>query len=114
MAKKKIIEIKKWNLRKGDTVYVISGNDKGKKGKILKILRHKNRVVIEGVNVRKKHRRARRQGEQSGIVEMEMPIHVSNVMLVCPKCGDVVKVGRTVTSEGTHVRVCKKCGEMID
>ncbi len=111
---KKIVPIKKWNLKKGDTVLVITGNDKGKKGKILKVLRHKNRIVVEGVSIRKKHYRARKQGEQSGIIEIEAPIHISNVMLVCPKCGSATRVGRTITPEGTHVRVCKKCGEMID
>ena len=76
--------MEKINIRKDDTVLVISGNDKGKKGKVLRIFRKTNKAIIEGVKMVKKHKKARKQSEQSGIMSMESPINISNLMLVCP------------------------------
>ncbi|MCS7228870.1 MAG: 50S ribosomal protein L24 [Candidatus Kryptonium sp.] len=105
------------NIKKNDTVLVIAGNYKGKIGKVLKVLREKERVLVEGVNIVKKHVRKSPKYPQGGIIEMEAPIHVSNVMLVCPKCGKATRVGHTtlVSADGkrSKMRVCKKCGEMF-
>lgn len=104
--------MEKINIRKDDTVLVISGNDKGKKGKVLRIFRKTNKAIIEGVKMVKKHKKARKQSEQSGIMSMESPINISNLMLVCPKCNEASRVSHT-QYEGRGIRVCKKCGEMI-
>lgn len=105
------------NIKKNDIVQVIAGNYKGKIGKVLKVLREKQRVVIEGVNIVKKHVRKSPKYPQGGIIEIESPIHVSNVMLVCPKCGKATRVGhaRLASADGkkSKMRVCKKCGEMF-
>ncbi|MEN3038196.1 MAG: 50S ribosomal protein L24 [Candidatus Kryptonium sp.] len=105
------------NIKKNDIVQVIAGNYKGKVGKVLKVFREKERVLVEGVNIVKKHVRKSPRYPQGGIIEMEAPIHVSNVMLVCPKCGKATRVGHTilVSADGkrSKMRVCKKCGEMF-
>ena len=105
------------NIKKNDTVKVIAGNYKGKIGKVLKVFREVERVLVEGVNIVKKHVRKSPKYPQGGIIEMEAPIHVSNVMLVCPKCGQATRVGHaTLTSadgKRSKMRVCKKCGEMF-
>ncbi len=104
--------MRKFHIRKNDTVIVLRGNDKGKKGKVLKVLRTKNKALVEGVNLVKKHKRARKQGDESGIITIEAPVNLSNLMLVCPKCGEPTRVSHT-KYEGKGVRVCKKCGEML-
>ncbi|MGE3063101.1 MAG: 50S ribosomal protein L24 [bacterium] len=104
--------MEKLNIRKDDTVQVISGEDAGKKGKVLRVARKERKAIVEGINLVKKHKKSRKQGEQSGIVTMEALIAVSNLMLVCPKCGQPTRVSHTKT-ENKSVRVCKKCGEMI-
>jgi len=104
--------MKKLNIRKDDTVQVISGEEAGKKGKVLKIVDEKKRAIIEGINLVKKHKKASKQGAQSGIITMESPIAISNLMIVCPKCNQPTRVGHS-KSDKTSVRVCKKCGEMI-
>ena len=96
-------------IRKGDNVQVLSGNDKGKTGEILEVIQKEDKVVVKGVNVRKKHVKARKQGDESGIIPVECAIPVSNVNVVCPKCGKVTKVGYRVDND-KKVRVCKKCG----
>jgi|UniRef100_A0A7C4U8U9 large subunit ribosomal protein L24 len=101
-------------LKKGDLVVVISGSDKGKKGKIKYVDREKNRVIVEGVNFVRKHTRPRRMGEQAGIMEIEAPVDVSNVMLICPRCKEPAKIGRTKLQDGKSARYCKKCKEIID
>ena len=105
-------------IRKGDTVEIISGRfeDKGKRGEVIKVLPDENRVVVQGVNIRKKHQRqVQTQGRtlNPGIIEFEGPIHLSNVMLVCPKCSEATRVGLQRESD-TVVRVCKHCGSIID
>ena len=104
----------KLNVKKGDTVVVISGKDKGKQGKILVAYPEKERVVVQNANMIVKHVKPRRQGEPGGRIEKEGTIHVSNVMLVCPKCKKGVRVGYSVLENGTKVRVCKKCGASIE
>ncbi len=99
--------MKKTKLRTGDTVLVIAGKDRGKTGKIKKILYKKNRVIVENINIRKKHIKGQ------GIVEFEAPIHISNVMLVCPNCKKPTKIAIKLEN-GKKFRVCKKCGQVID
>ncbi len=96
-------------IRKGDNVQVLSGNDKGKTGEVLEVLQKEDKVVVKGVNVRKKHVKARKQGDESGIIPVECAIPASKVNVVCPKCGKVTKVGYRVDND-KKVRVCKKCG----
>ncbi len=104
----------KLKIKKGDTVLVIAGKDVGKKGKVLKVEPAKNRIVVEGVNRVKKHQKPTRALPQGGILQIESPIHVSNVMLLCNKCNKPTRVGRKFLDTGEKVRVCKKCGEVID
>ncbi len=107
-------------IRKGDTVEVISGRleDKGKRGEVIKVLPDEHRVVVQGVNIRKKHQRqmqAQGRTMSPGIIEFEAPIDISNVMLVCPKCNEPARVGVVRDNDGAH-RVCKNesCGAQID
>ena len=101
-------------VKKGDKVQVIAGKDKGKQGTILRSVPTRNRVVVEGCGIVKKAVRPTQQNPQGGIISMEAPNHVSNVMLVCPSCGKPVRTGKRINDEGKKVRVCKKCGKDID
>jgi len=101
------------HVTKGDTVRVMRGDDKGKEGKVLRVLPKTGRVVVEGVNIVKKHRRARTAEEQGGIVEMAAPIHASNVMLLDPKSGEPTRRKSRVDADGTKERVSVKSGEPI-
>ena len=103
----------KLNVKKDDTVVIISGKDKGKKGKILVSIPEKEHVVVEGANMVTRHTKPRRQGEAGGRIEHEGSINASNVMLVCPKCGKATRVGHAYEGD-KKVRVCKKCGKNID
>ena len=105
---------KKHRLKKGDIVIVISGEDRGKKGKILSIDKKKDYVIVEGAHLAKKHMRPRRQGEQGGIIEKEAPLHISNLKLMCPKCGESTRVQKSVLESNKRMRMCNKCGELID
>jgi len=96
-------------IRKGDKVKVISGKDKGKIGKIIRSLPKTGKVVVEGVNVLKKHQKPRRQGEKGGRITFPAPIDVSNVQLICSKCGKPTRIGFDISGE-KKVRICKKCG----
>ena len=100
-------------IRKDDTVVVLSGKDKGKQGKVLSADPKGNKVIVAGVNVASKHRKPRNQQEEGGIIKMETPIYVSKVQLVCPKCGKATRVGKAVKEDGSRVRVCKKCGAEV-
>jgi len=104
----------KMRIRKDDTVVVITGKDKGKSGKVLLSEPAKTRVTVQGVNIATKHKKARSQGEQSGIIHQENPVDVSNVMLLCPKCSKATRVGMKVLENGDKVRICKKCGHEFD
>ena len=101
------------HVTKGDTVRVMRGEDKGKEGKVLKVFLKTGRVTVEGVNIVKRHRKARRPEEQSGIVEMAAPIHASNVMLLDPKSGDATRVRRRIDEDGTKERLSVKSGDAI-
>ena len=98
---------------KNDMVLVISGNFKGKKGKVLKVFPKQNRIIIEGVNFIKKHTRPTQKNPQGGIVEKEAPLHISNVMVVCPKCDTPSRLGKKVLEDKKRVRTCQNCGEML-
>jgi large subunit ribosomal protein L24 len=100
-------------LKKGDTVKVIAGKEKGKTGKIQSTIPDRERVVVEKVNLIKRHKRPDAKGK-GGIVEKEGPIHVSNVMYLCDKCGTGVRIGHKILDDGKKVRVCKKCHEILD
>jgi large subunit ribosomal protein L24 len=101
-------------LKKNDLVMVIAGKEKGKSGRILRVFPRKNRVLIEKVNFIKRHSRPTGQTRQGGIIEKEAPIHGSNVMVVCEKCNLPIRVGKKILDDGKKVRVCKKCGELLD
>ena len=100
------------NIKKDDKVIVLSGKDKGKQGKVLEAMPADKKVIVEGVNVASCHVKPRKQGDEGGIIRREIPMYVSKVMLVCPKCGKATRVGHK-TVDGKNVRTCKKCGETI-
>jgi large subunit ribosomal protein L24 len=102
------------DIKKGDVVRVIAGKDLGKKGKVLKAIPKENRVVVEGVNRAKKHQRPTRAIPQGGILQVESPLDVSNVMILCTKCNRPTRVGKKILDNQEKVRVCKKCGEVLD
>jgi large subunit ribosomal protein L24 len=103
----------KMHVTRGDIVVVLSGDDKGKRGKVLKAIPAKGRVVVEGVNIVKRHRKARQQGEESGIISFPAPIHVSKVMLIDPKTDAPARVRRRVDKDGTVERISRRSGEPI-
>ena len=105
-------------VHKNDMVVVIAGNYLGKNGKVLKVFREKERVIVEGVNIIKRHSRPSQRNPQGGLVQKEAPVHVSNLMVVCPKCNTPSRLGHAVVSDATTgkhrlTRVCKNCGEMF-
>ena len=99
-------------LKKGDNVIVLSGNDKGKTGEVLEIIPKTQKVIVKGVNIRKKHVKPRKAGEEGGIVASEYPVHSSKLNVLCPKCGKVTRIGYKVEN-GEKVRICKKCGAKL-
>jgi len=101
-------------IRKEDTVICIAGKNKGKKGKVRHVISKSERIVVEGVNMIKRHSRTSGKARQSGIIELEAPLQVSDVMLVCDKCGKSTRVGFRFLDDGRKVRVCHSCGEVID
>jgi len=102
------------NIRKDDTVLVIAGKDKGKKGKVRFSYPDKKRILVEGVNFIKKHSKAKGAARQAGIIDREATIPVSNVMLLCSKCNHPARVGFRSLADGRKVRFCRTCGEVID
>ena len=102
------------NFKTGDKVVVISGKDKGKEGKITHVLRAENRVVVEGVNIAKRHQKPTQQNQTGGIVERENPIHISNIMMADPKTGKSTRIGHEINKDGKKVRISKKSNEKID
>lgn len=102
------------HVKKGDTVKILSGKDKGKTGEILRSIPQRQRVVVEKCNMAKKAMRPTQQNPQGGITTVEAPLHVSNVMLVCPNCKEATRTSKRVNEQGKKVRVCKKCGKDID
>ena len=101
-------------IRKNDTVVIIAGKDRGKKGKVRFAYPKDERIMVEGVNFIKRHIRAMREVRQAGIIEREAPIHVSDVMLLCSKCNRPARVGFRLLQDGRKVRFCHSCGEVID
>jgi large subunit ribosomal protein L24 len=102
-------------IRKNDTVIVTTGKDSGKRGRVLRVLPDKNRLIVEGVNLIKRHTRPNPQRNiKGGIVEREASLHASNVQLVCPECGKMTRVGRKVLGDGRKVRICRKCEGVVD
>lgn len=99
-------------IKKGDNVQVLSGNDKGKTGEVLEVIPKEDKIIVKGINIRKKHVKARKQGEESGIISVESAIPSSKVNVVCSKCGKATKVGYSVEKD-QKVRVCKKCGAKL-
>jgi large subunit ribosomal protein L24 len=102
------------NIKKNDTVQVIAGKDKGKSGKVMRIIPKKERAIVEKLNMVKRHLKPSQQTRQGGILEKESPIQISNLMLICTKCMDPTRVGYRVLDDNRKVRFCKKCKEVID
>lgn len=111
--KKVGVKMNKIHVKKGDTVLVNSGADKGKKGKVLKAMPADNKVVVEGVNVRTKHIKPRKQGEAGGLIKSEVAINASKVNVYCEKCKSGVRIRHIEKEDGTKVRVCAKCGSEL-
>ena len=103
---------KKFKIKKNDNVEVLAGKDKGKRGSVVRIIPKKDKVIVSGVNIVKKAMKRRSQQDQGGIVEIEAPLHISNVGIVCKKCGRPVKIGYKIDGD-KKVRVCRKCGETL-
>ena len=103
--------MKKLHVKKGDTVVVLSGKDKGKKGKVLEVSPREGKVIVERINMVTKHVKPRKMGEAGGIVKAEGAMYACKVQLVCPKCGKPTRAGHKLLADGSKVRVCKKCGE---
>ncbi|HSR10933.1 MAG TPA: 50S ribosomal protein L24 [Thermodesulfobacteriota bacterium] len=103
-----------FHIRKNDLVQVVSGKEKGKTGKVLQVLPKRDRVVVEKVNFIKRHSRPSAKTRQGGIIQKEAPIHVSNLLLVCPKCNEGKRMGARVAEDGKKSLVCKVCGELVE
>ena len=102
------------SIKKNDTVLVLTGKEKGKRGRVLSVYPSKEQLLIEKINMIKKHMKPSRKYTQGGIIEKEAPLHISNVMLVCPKCSKPARIGNSILQDGRKVRTCKKCKEVID
>ena len=102
-------------VRKNDNVLVTTGKDRGKRGRVLKVLPVSNRIVVEGVNVIKRHTKPNPQRQiKGGLVEREAPLHASNVQVVCPECGKATRIGRKILGDGRKVRICRQCEGVVD
>lgn len=101
-------------IRKGDNVLITTGKDNGKKGKVRKAIPKKKAIIVEGLNMIKRHSRTGGQARQGGIIEMEAPIDISNVMLICNKCNKPARIGFKILPDGSKARICKVCNEAID
>ena len=102
-------------IRKNDNVVVTTGKDRGKRGRVVRVVPDKNRVVVEGVNIIKRHTKANPQRNiKGGLVEREAPLHASNVQIVCPECGKPTRIGRKILGDGRKVRICRKCEGVVD
>ncbi|MFQ5456379.1 MAG: 50S ribosomal protein L24 [Nitrospirota bacterium] len=105
--------IQKCRIKKGDMVIVVSGKEKGKRGKVLQVLRKKEKALVERVNIVKRHTKESQQSK-GGIIEREGLIHISNIMLICNNCEKTTRIGMKITEDGKKLRECKRCGEIID
>ena len=102
------------SVKKDDTVQVITGKNKGKRGRIIGVIPKAMKIIVEGVNVKKKHMKPNKQYQQGGIIDKEAPIYISNTMLVCPKCDKPTRIGNKALEDGRKLRECKKCKEVMD
>ena len=100
-------------IKKNDKVIILSGKEQGKIGNVLKVDSEKERVIVEKINVVKRHSKPSASNAQGGIIEKEAPIHISNLMIICNKCAEPTRTGKHILEDGTKIRVCKKCGEVI-
>ena len=107
-------ERKKYRIKKNDIVMVIAGREKGKSGKVMRVIPKKDRAIVEKLNIVKRHLKPSQQSRQGGILEREAPIQMSNLMLICSKCTDPTRVGFRILEDNRKVRYCKKCKEVID
>ncbi len=105
--------VNKMNIKKNDTVIILSGKDKGKKGKVISVMPEERKVVVEKLNMVVRHTKPRKQGEEGGILPKEAPLYACKVMRVCPKCDQPTRTAHKLTDDGKKVRVCKKCGAEI-
>ena len=105
--------MKKVHVKTGDTVMVLSGRDKGKKGKIMAVSPKEGKVIVEKVNIVSKHIKPRRMGEPGGIIQAEGAMYASKVQIICPRCKKPTRVGHKINADGTKDRICKKCGEVL-
>ena len=103
----------KVHVKTGDTVVVLSGKDKGKKGKVLAVSPKEGKVIVEKINIVSKHVKPRRMGEPGGIIKAECAMYASKVQIICPRCKEATRVGHKIYEDGTKGRVCKKCGEAL-
>ncbi len=104
-------------IKVGDEVVILSGKDKGKKGKVIERIPREDKIIIEGISIAKRHIKATKRGQESGIVEREAPVASCKVMLICPRCGESTRIGIKISQmdeEKENLRICKKCGEVID
>jgi large subunit ribosomal protein L24 len=102
-------------IRKNDNVVVVTGKDRGKRGRVLKVVPEKNRLLVEGVNIIKRHTKPNPQRQiKGGLVEREATLHASNVQVVCPECGKPTRIGRRILGDGRKVRICRKCEGVVD
>jgi large subunit ribosomal protein L24 len=101
-------------VKKNDKVKIMTGKDRGKTGKVLFVDKKNTRLVVEGLNIVKKMQRPTQQNQKGGIIDIEAPVNISNVKVVCPKCDEAVRVGKKQLEDGKRVRVCGKCGELLD
>jgi len=97
-------------IKKNDIVKIITGNDKGKTGKVVRVLPFENKIVVDGVNIRKKHLKPKKSGEKGQIVQMTMPFQISNAMIVCSSCGKTTRIGHKILQNNKKVRGCRRCG----
>ena len=101
-------------IKKNDTVQIISGDEKGKRGRVLSMLSKDDRIIVEGINMIKRHMKPSKKYSQGGIIEKEASVERSNIMLVCPKCDKPTKIGNKILENDKKIRLCKKCGEVIE
>ncbi len=105
--------IRKIHVKTGDTVVVLNGKDRGKKGKVLQVSPKEGKVIVEGINMVSKHVKPRKMGQEGGIVKAEGAMYACKVQLVCPHCGKPTRISRKLYEDGTKERICKKCGEAL-
>lgn len=108
------MQLAKYKIKKNDQVMIVKGRESGKTGRVMKVVPDKACILIEKLNMVKRHTKASAQYKQGGIIEKEAPIAIANVMLICDKCKGPVRVGRKILDDGKKVRYCKKCGEVLD